>query len=190
MGRRRTVDREQLLDAAEAIIETSGAAGLTIDAVAKAAGITKGGVQYCFGNKDALIDALFERWGAAYDRIFAQVAGPEGSPLDKVRAHVAATRPTDEASAKSASLLAALAQTPEHLASTRAWYRERIAGLDLATDAGRRARLAFLATEGAFMLRFFGFMDIDQAEWDAMLEDVQSLLDGPAGATAPSRPSP
>ncbi|MBO1112726.1 TetR/AcrR family transcriptional regulator [Bordetella petrii] len=176
MGRRRTVDREQLLDAAETIIEASGAAGLTIDAVARAVGITKGGVQYCFGNKDALIDALFERWGAAYDRIFAEVAAGSADPLDAVRAHVAATRRTDEVSAKSASLLAALAQTPEHLASTRLWYRQRIAGLDLSTPAGRRARLAFLATEGAFMLRFFGFMDIDEAEWQAIFDDLQTLL--------------
>src|SRR3546814_8237838 len=76
---------------------------------------------------------------------------------------------SDLVSAKSASLLAALAQTPEHLASTRLWYRQRIAGLDLSTPGGRHARLAFLATEGAFMLRFFGFMDIDEAEWQAIL---------------------
>ncbi len=63
MGRRRTIDRDQLLDAAEAVISREGAAGLTIDAVAKEMGITKGGVQYCFGTKDALIDAIFERWG-------------------------------------------------------------------------------------------------------------------------------
>ena len=61
MGRRRTIDRDQLLDAAEAVIAREGAAGLTIDAVAKEMGITKGGVQYCFGTKDALIDAIFER---------------------------------------------------------------------------------------------------------------------------------
>lgn len=54
MGRRRTIDRDQLLDAAEAVIAREGAAGLTIDAVAKEMGITKGGVQYCFGTKDAL----------------------------------------------------------------------------------------------------------------------------------------
>ena len=38
-------------------------------------GITKGGVQYCFGTKDALIDAIFERWGKAYDSLFEAVAG-------------------------------------------------------------------------------------------------------------------
>lgn len=176
MGRKRTVDREQLLDAAETIIESSGAAGLTIDAVAKAVGISKGGVQYCFGNKDALVDALFARWGASYDKLFAQTMADSTDPVDAVRAHVAATRRVDEASAKSASLLAALAQTPEHLASTRLWYRERIAKLDASTPQGRRARLAFLATEGAFMLRFFGFMDIDEAEWESMFEDLQQLL--------------
>lgn len=63
MGRQRSIDRDKVLDAAEEIVATQGAAGLTIDAVAKAMGISKGGVQYCFGSKDALIDAMFDRWG-------------------------------------------------------------------------------------------------------------------------------
>lgn len=63
MGRQRSIDREKVLDVAEEIISTQGAAALTIDSVARAMGISKGGVQYCFGNKDALIDAMFERWG-------------------------------------------------------------------------------------------------------------------------------
>lgn len=57
MGRQRSIDRDKVLDIAEEIVATQGAAGLTIDAVAKAMGISKGGVQYCFGSKDALIDA-------------------------------------------------------------------------------------------------------------------------------------
>jgi hypothetical protein len=62
------------------------------------------------------------------------------------------------------------------LESTREWYRSRIAGLDLTTEEGKRARLAFLATEGAFMLRFFGLMEINQPEWDAMFADMQTLI--------------
>jgi AcrR family transcriptional regulator len=45
MGRYQPVDRDKVLDAAEAILRTRGIAALTIDAVAKAAGISKGGVQ-------------------------------------------------------------------------------------------------------------------------------------------------
>ncbi|WP_181273172.1 TetR/AcrR family transcriptional regulator [Pseudomonas aeruginosa] len=184
MGRRRTIDRDQLLDAAEAVIGREGAAGLTIDAVAKEMGITKGGVQYCFGTKDALIDAIFERWGKAYDSLFEAVAGKQPTPLTRVRAHAEATQRSDElSSSKAAALMAALIQTPEHLEGSNQWYRSRLEGLDLSAPEGRRARLAFLAVEGAFMLRYFRLMDIDQEEWDSMLDDVRALLLTPAGAT-------
>ncbi len=58
---------------------------MTIDAVAKAMGISKGGVQYCFGSKDALIDAMFDRWGSAYETLFTAIAGDEPSPQTAVR---------------------------------------------------------------------------------------------------------
>ncbi len=183
MGRRRTIDRDQLLDAAEAVIAREGAAGLTIDAVAKEMGITKGGVQYCFGTKDALIDAIFERWGKAYDSLFEAVAGKQPTPLTRVRAHAEATQRSDElSSSKAAALMAALIQTPEHLEGSNQWYRSRLEGLDLSAPEGRRARLAFLAVEGAFMLRYFRLMDIGQEEWDSMLDDVRALLLTRAGA--------
>lgn len=44
MGRQRIIDREKVLEAAEEIVINQGATALTIDAVAKAMGISKGGV--------------------------------------------------------------------------------------------------------------------------------------------------
>lgn len=176
MGRRKTIDRDRILDAAEEIVNTQGAAGLTIDAVARAVGITKGGVQYSFSTKEALIEAMFERWGKIYTEQFEAIAGPDPDPVKTVWAHIEATRRSDDTShAKAASLMAALLQTPEHLASTKTWYRARIAGLDTSTEEGRRARIAFLATEGAFMLRFLGFMDIAPQEWAAFFDDITSF---------------
>ncbi|WP_459176225.1 TetR/AcrR family transcriptional regulator [Ewingella americana] len=177
MGRQRSIDRDKVLDAAEEIVATQGAAGLTIDSVAKAMGISKGGVQYCFGNKNALIDAMFERWGKAYDNVFEQIAGDSPSPLTRVQAHMQATRDSDQiSSGKAAALMATLIQTPEHLESSREWYRSRIDGLDLTSEQGKKARLAFLATEGAFMLRFFGLMDINEQEWNEMFGDIESVI--------------
>ncbi|MDQ7990480.1 MAG: TetR/AcrR family transcriptional regulator [Candidatus Dactylopiibacterium sp.] len=185
MGRTKTIDRDAVLDAAGAIIHASGAAALTIDAVARAAGISKGGVQSCFGTKDALIDALFERWSASYEQCFHAVAGPAAGPRTRVRAHAEATRRSDAvSSAKAAGLMAALLQSPEHLGSTRAWYAGRLAGLGAQSAADRRARLAFYATEGAFMLRFFGLLEIDATEWDALFGDVAGLLDDLPDAAA------
>ena len=91
MGRQRTIDRDKVLDTAEEIVITQGAAALTIDAVAKAMGISKGGVQYCFGNKEALIDAMFERWGRSYDEVFNRVIEQDNSPERKILAHLQAT---------------------------------------------------------------------------------------------------
>lgn len=51
--------RQTILQAAEEIVAREGAAALTIQAVATAAGITKGGVTHHFANKQALIEAIF-----------------------------------------------------------------------------------------------------------------------------------
>lgn len=67
MGRKRSIDRDKVLDVAENIVHQQGVSALTIDAVAKAMEISKGGIQYCFGNKEALIDAMFDRWEKAYN---------------------------------------------------------------------------------------------------------------------------
>lgn len=177
MGRQRTIDRDKVLDAAEIIVISQGAAALTIDAVAKAMGISKGGVQYCFGNKEALIDAMFERWGLTYEQIFNREIAQDGSPENRINAHRIATCEHDKAAmAKGAALMAALLQTPEYLKSTRIWYRDKLRNLDTSTDMGKRARLMFLATEGAFMLRYFGFMEIDENEWQEMFNDMHDLL--------------
>lgn len=45
MGRHKTIDQEALLDAAEAVVMHGGAGNLTFDAVARQAGVSKGG---CF----------------------------------------------------------------------------------------------------------------------------------------------
>lgn len=177
MARPRSIDRDRLLDAAEEIVRVKGATALTIDALARACGITKGGVQYAIGTKDDIIDALFARWNRDYDARFAAMAGPDPDPQQQVRAHVAATRAADAVSmTKAASLMAGLMQTPEHLNSTAAWYRDRLAGLDVTTPEGRRARLAFLACEGAFLLHFLRFMPLEDAEWQAVFDDIGRLL--------------
>ena len=47
----------------------------------------------------------------------------------------------------------------------------------MATEEGRKARLAFLAAEGAFMLRFMGLREIQDTEWQEIMDDVLALLE-------------
>lgn len=55
-----TSSREAILDAAANVIVNSGVLSLTIDAVAKAAGLSKGGVLYHFSSKEALLRGMLE----------------------------------------------------------------------------------------------------------------------------------
>lgn len=177
MGRRKTIDRNHVLEVAEEIIGARGAAALTIDSVAKAAGITKGGVQSCFGTKEALIAAMLKRWIGDYEQQFDEIAGERATPVERVAAHVETTHRHDDGShSRVVGLLAALLQTPEHLAETRHWYESRVDGLDLDTEEARRARLAFLATEGVVLLRFLGLLSLSTAQWDDVFRDIKALI--------------
>lgn len=179
MGRPPTIDRNKVLDLAESILLKDGTGALTIDAVAKAAGISKGGVQSRFGTKNDLITAMLERWSREYDEGLAAVVGPAPTSAEAVRGHVALSMETDaEQEARAAGMMAALIEARHHLAGVREWYAEKFGHLDLGCEEGRRARLTLLATEGAFMLRTFGFMRFQEEEWASLREDLDALLDG------------
>ena len=57
-----------ILDAAEAIVIQSGAAHMTLDAVARQAGISKGGLIYNFPTKEALLLAMVDRMVEYFDK--------------------------------------------------------------------------------------------------------------------------
>ncbi len=176
MGRAPVIDRDRVLDACETLVRTRGITALTIGEVAKLAGISKGGVQSSFGTKEQLVHAMFARWDAEFETEVAALAGPDAAPLQRLRAHVEATRRTDEGQAdRAAALTTALLQAPDQRGAALTWYRQRLSLADPATEAGRRARLAFLATEGAFLLRSFGFIEMTDAEWDAIFSDIHGL---------------
>ncbi|WP_244256010.1 TetR/AcrR family transcriptional regulator [Rathayibacter sp. VKM Ac-2760] len=53
--------RDRVLDAFEALLNEQGERAATLDAVARAAGVSKGGLLYHFPSKDALVDGLVAR---------------------------------------------------------------------------------------------------------------------------------
>lgn len=192
MGRRPTINREQVLAIAERIVAERGAAALTIEAVATAAGISKGGVQSCFGTKEALIGAMLDRWVQDYAAgLAAALAGRQDSPAARLGAHVALSldEAAAESTARSAALVAALLPNPEQLGAVRAWYAERFAGLFEAGAAGRPLRLALLATEGAVLLRHLGLATLSPADWATLRADILAQLT-PEARPAPPSPHP
>lgn len=177
MGRRPTIERDAVLAAAEEIVVSRGASALTIDAVAKAAGITKGGVQSCFGNKEALIGSMLERWLRHYDEQVQELIGNQPTPQRRVWAHAMITFGEDvESQERSASLLASLLQSPEHMKEIQRWYTDLFADLYESTAECSRLRLALVSVEGAFFLRYLSLMPMHDQRWQMLWGDINGLL--------------
>ena len=76
-ARQRQADetRERIANAARRLLEKTGYAGMTIPAVAKAAGVAVPTVYAIFGSKKGIVSELLDaaRFGEAYQALFAQV---------------------------------------------------------------------------------------------------------------------
>jgi AcrR family transcriptional regulator len=72
--------RTRVLDAAEAIVQARGVAGLTLEAAARDAGVSKGGLLYHFASKEALLDAMLRRLAEFMEREYRACVDsqPEG----------------------------------------------------------------------------------------------------------------
>ena len=96
--------RDRLLDAFEELLIEGGERSATLDAVANAAGVSKGGLLYHFGSKEALVEGQLARLGALAATDAASIRSAPAGPVDYLirssidtgsafdQAYVAATR--------------------------------------------------------------------------------------------------
>jgi len=153
----RLTARPQLPEAANAIVMQEGAGSLTLDAVARHAGLSKGGVLYHFPTKHALLRAMVEGRleefeGAVEEAFKSEGEGPGGWLRAFIRASTAHPGPPRESAAP---LLAAIA----HDAGLLGLVQERMARWHLRGAEGvdpTRARLLQLAADGLFWSELLG----------------------------------
>ena len=93
---RKPVAREAVLDAFESLLIEVGERAATLDAVARRAGVSKGGLLYHFPTKEAMISVLLERLDRhlAAD-VAAMAAAPEGAATYFIKSSVWADTPMD-----------------------------------------------------------------------------------------------
>ena len=90
--------REKVLDAFEAILIDEGERAATMDATARAAGVSKGGLLYHFASKEALESGIVERLGGLVDAdVEAMESSPEGPVAYFLRSSVMQNDPIDRA---------------------------------------------------------------------------------------------
>jgi AcrR family transcriptional regulator len=162
--------RLQLLDAATDVIRRDGAAALTLDAVATAAGVSKGGVLYHFASKRELIDGLLTRWLEDFE---AQLDGE-----DLLAAYVRACDLDPRRSASELGLLAAMIEEPEVLEVARERYAEWTARMLAGADDPVDAWLVRLAADGLWYSDLFGIAAPQGADRRRLIERLVALARG------------
>lgn len=192
MGRTRVIDRDHLLDAAEAVVARDGAARLTLESVAAQAGVSKASVVYDHKSKQTLIGALVGR-ALERDNAFNQAAAEQ---LDAVDARVirgriaAAANPLPpQQRAVALTLCAALAQDASLRQSMQANQAAVIEALQRDAAEPRNALLAYLALEGLKLLESLDFHTFPRAERDRLLTEIGGLVDGIAPASGAKAPA-
>lgn len=87
--------RREVLDAAARALITHGP-NVSLDAVAKEAGVSKGGLLHHFRSKQALLADLIEEWFEHYDTAVSALLEAEDTPGRWTRAHIRATFAEEE----------------------------------------------------------------------------------------------
>lgn len=174
----------RILDAAEGIVRRAGVGALTLEAAARQAGVSKGGLLYHFASKEALLTGLLARMAQFVAEDFAQgLACQPPGPGQVARAMLAwglelSQEECNERCDRAAAVfLAAFHQDPALLGPMRAVIgrmREAVAADGLAPGAGMAIMAAM---DGLFVARIFGLYTLTDPERQAMRQALGHLLE-------------
>ena len=175
--------RNVALDAALTIIARDGPGRLTLDAIARESGLSKGGVMHQFRTKEGVLKALLERQMAHFGEFStryrakadAESANPElATEIATVRE--AANTPNSAALA----LLAAMVESPDLMALPRQSDLKNIAAIKAEAADPELAMLRWAAARGLMLGALFGMLPIGKPERERLF--ARLLDDGQWGA--------
>lgn len=174
-ARRSNNSREQILDAAQKVAIEKGAAKVSLDSVAKEAGLTKGGVLYNFPSKEALISGMLERLlGHHCPLVDERRALLEGQPNPTLQATLGVIR-TMETVDKNIpmAILAAAAQNLELLQPMRDEIKTRYQQICSESTDPDHASLLWVAGEGLMLMDMLGLLPFDSTQKTRLLEGLE-----------------
>ncbi len=172
--------RQQLLEVAADLCVEKGAVGLTLDAVAAAAGVSKGGLLHHFPSKAellfGLLDDLIARMDAAIDAAMRADPEPHGR---FTRAYVAVTFGTDAQAeeARWKAMTMPLLTEPALRARWREWVALQ-AELNVGTDSSLDCVLARFALDGLWLASVLESHPMDPEQALAMKQRLFDLSRG------------
>ncbi|WP_044564788.1 TetR/AcrR family transcriptional regulator [Azospirillum sp. B4] len=165
--------RAAVIQAALAIIARDGAGKLTLDAIARESGISKGGVMHQFRTKQAVLEALLEHqmvYSADVTRTHLAELGPDHPEAQLVAQIETLRHVVSDPHSVAFALLGAMAEDPQLLTNVRAeiapvveMIREEATDPDLAT-------LRWVAAQGLAVTTIFGISPLGEQERERLFD--------------------
>ena len=172
--------RDRILDAADLLVTAEGARNLTLDGVAQAAGVSKGGLLYHFPSKDALLAGMVERHIDQVDaRCAAELANlPASCSSSQMKAWVLGVLHSDPLRGEvGAALLAAAANNPELLDGVRRRYAAHVERLAALGERFAGAAVILLAVDGLMFGEAWRITPFTSEQRDRIVAELLKLTD-------------
>lgn len=163
--------RKAALAAALTIIARDGPGRLTLDAIARESGLSKGGLMHQFPNKEAVLKALLEQQFAHFDEFASKFRSEAGTVAKQpeLATQIAISRELiAQQYSVAQAMLGALAQEPGLLADARAKDAERVAEIRTEAEDADLAVLRWAAARGLALMAMLRVSPLEQAELDRL----------------------
>ncbi|WP_050627536.1 TetR/AcrR family transcriptional regulator [Bradyrhizobium viridifuturi] len=165
--------RNAALDAATTILTRDGPGRLTLDAIARESGLSKGGVMHQFRTKEAVLRALLEQQMAYFEEFSNRYIAKARETTDQpeLAAQIATLREAISTPRSGAfALLAAMNENPELMAMPRDVDIEKVARMKAEARDPDLALLRWAAARGLLLSSLFGLSSLSDAERDRLFE--------------------
>ncbi len=169
--------RRQLIEVAARICVERGFGGLTLDAAAREAGVSKGGLMHHFPSKQALLDGLCDFVIEAFDRRLAEIAATDPDPRGRfTRAYLlanaeAGTAPAIEHWNSLAILMVAQA---DMRARWGRWMEAHIARIE-AVEGSTACLIVRLASDGLWLFDMFGAPGVAAERREGLIDALVAM---------------
>jgi AcrR family transcriptional regulator len=175
--------RNAIIQAALAIIARDGPRRLTLDAIARESGISKGGLMHQFRSKEAVLKALLEYQTEYFEKFsqdyMAQVSA--ASPEAHLATQIAVAREAVTTQQSVAfAILGAISEEPGLLSAFKEIDAKKIAAIKAEAADPELAMLRWYAAKGLLLTALFGLCPLSDEErqrlFERLLDSKQWLI--------------
>ncbi|MBU2495073.1 MAG: TetR/AcrR family transcriptional regulator [Candidatus Omnitrophota bacterium] len=178
MGKRKN-SYDNILNAAEAVVLKVGAAHMTLDSVARKAGVSKGGLLYNFPTKEILLKAMVSRLIQCFEEErIKKIAKMKAEPAREIKARIlsmlARNRRTDQSAA---ALLAAIACNPKLVEPIRKDGLKFMAEITTPALGFERKAIILLAAVGLHLQEILQVSCLNDKQRKSVIAELLRLAD-------------